>query len=264
MKATVLGGSGFIGRHLCNALRAQGHDVYCPLRDEEWLQATSLGTVFYCIGLTADFRWRLLETVEAHVSLLRELVAKKNYDKIVYLSSTRVYSGALSTNEDTSLKVRSDTPSDLYNLSKLLGESIVLNADASGVVARLSNVVGAGDASDMFIPAVLREAHRTGAVIFQTAPESAKDYVAIEDVCRWLIGLAQTGQRRIYNLANGANTTHREIADCLTDSGISVTFIAGAPMVSFPLIEIDAIGAEYGQPAFDFFDYLSRSVALKT
>ncbi len=261
MKATVLGGSGFIGRHLCNALRAQGHDVYCPLRDEDWLQTPSLGTVFYCIGLTADFRWRLLDTVVAHVSLLRELVAKKNYDKIVYLSSTRVYSGALSTHEDACLQVRSDSPSDLYNLSKLLGESIVLNADDTGVVARLSNVVGGGDTSDMFIPAVLREARETGAVVFQTAPESTKDYVAVEDVCRWLIELAQTGQRRIYNLANGVNTTNQEIADCLTSNGISTTFIERAPVVLFPPIEIDAIGIEYGLPAFDLFDFLSRSVA---
>lgn len=261
MRATVLGGSGFIGQKLCEMLRAQGHEVYCPTRDEDWLQTPSLGTVFYCIGLTADFRWRLLETVEAHVSVLRELVAKKNYDKIVYLSSTRVYSGAVSTNEDASLQVRSDTPSDLYNLSKLLGESIVLNAVATGVVARLSNVVGDGDASDMFIPAILREARKTGAVVFQTAPESAKDYVSIGDVCRWLIDLAQTGQRRIYNLAGGVNTTHQQIADCLAGNGIGVSFIEGAQITSFPRIEIDAITAQYGSPTFDLLGYLSRSLA---
>ncbi len=272
MKATVLGGSGFIGRHLCESLRAGGHDVYCPSRDENWQQQASLGTVFYCIGLTADFRSRLLDTVEAHVCVLRELVAKDNYDKIVYLSSTRVYAGALSTREDAALQVRSDTPSDLYNLSKLMGESIVLNANtqgansansAKGVVARLSNVIGDGDTSEMFIPAILREASETGSVVFQTAPESAKDYVAISDVCRWLIELAQTGQRQIYNLASGVNTTHQEIADCLVGNGIGVTFVDGAPTTSFPRIQIDAITAEFERPTFVFLDYLSRSVAQR-
>ncbi len=256
----MLGGGGFIGRKLCEALRAQGHEVYCPSRDENGLQSPSLGTVFYCIGLTADFRWRLLETVEAHVSVLRDVVARKNYDKIVYLSSTRVYSGATSTREDASLQVRSDTPSDLYNLSKLMGESIVLNAGATGIVARLSNVIGDGDASDMFIPALLREARKTGSVVFQGAPASAKDYVAVADVCRWLMGIAQTGQRRIYNLAAGVNTRHQEIADCLARKGIGVTFVEGAQVTLFPPIEIDAITAEFGPPAFDLLAYLSHAV----
>lgn len=264
MKATVLGGGGFIGRRLCEMLRAQGHEVYCPSANENWLQSPALGTVFYCIGLTADFRWRLLETVEAHVCLLRELVAKKNYDKIVYLSSTRVYSGALSTREDASLLVRSDSASDLYNLSKLMGESIVLNAHANGatgIVARLSNVIGDGDTSDMFIPAILREARTTGAVVFQGAPESAKDYVAMADVCRWLINLGLTGQRQIYNLASGVNTTTREIADCLAGNGIRVSFVEGAPNTTFPHIQIDAITAEYGRPVFDLLSYLSSALA---
>ena len=65
MKFTVLGSTGFIGSHVAALARSQGHDIYCPSRRDS-LAGRDLGHVIYAIGMTADFRHRPHETIEAH------------------------------------------------------------------------------------------------------------------------------------------------------------------------------------------------------
>src|SRR5919197_813364 len=66
-RVTVLGASGFIGGHLAKHFRALGYECLTPGRNEPSLYETDLGDVIYAIGLTADFRQRPLDTIEAHV-----------------------------------------------------------------------------------------------------------------------------------------------------------------------------------------------------
>src|SRR4029077_3079780 len=130
------------------------------------------------------------------------------FDSLTYLSSTRVYRGAGLTREDATLCVSPSNLDDLYNISKLMGESICLSSTRRCRVARLSNVYGADIGSENFISSVLREAAATGRVIIHTAPDSVKDYVAIEDVVRWLAMISASGKLEIYNQAAGENTSH--------------------------------------------------------
>src|ERR1700686_1955024 len=87
---TVLGGSGFIGSHLVQKIRQLGMDCYRPERDDE-LAGKKLGDVIYCIGLTADFRRKAFQTVDAHVCKLRDVLERCDFDSLSYLSSTRLY-----------------------------------------------------------------------------------------------------------------------------------------------------------------------------
>ena len=79
MKYTVLGASGFIGSHVANLARREGHDVDCPGRDEN-LDGRHLGHVIYSIGLTSDFRQRPHDTVTAHVTKLQEILTRTTFD----------------------------------------------------------------------------------------------------------------------------------------------------------------------------------------
>ena len=65
---TVLGASGFVGGALARVLREGGAQVCTPARGES-LAGRELGHVFYCIGMTADFRrWPFhTEIGRAHV-----------------------------------------------------------------------------------------------------------------------------------------------------------------------------------------------------
>jgi nucleoside-diphosphate-sugar epimerase len=260
---TILGATGFVGRHLVSQLRDAGHNVFAPNRVSSdlyvpSLQAQALGNVIYCIGKTADFRQRPLETVHAHVCLLRHVLETCEFDSLTYLSSTRVYRGAGLTREDATLCVSPSNTDDLYNISKLMGESICLSSSRSCRVARLSNVYGADIGSENFLSSVLREAVATGRVILHTSADSAKDYVAIEDVVRWLAMISAYGKCKMYNLAAGQNTSHASLASCLRVLGVEVTFTHDAAIVKFPRIDISCVTDEFGAPQHNILDDFSR------
>jgi len=235
--ATVLGASGFIGSHLSAELERRGHEVATPARDAD-LTGEDLGTVFYCIGLTGDARRRPLEAVEAHVVKLSEVLRRGRFDQLVYLSSTRLYLGARTGREDEALRVDPADPGHLFNLSKAAGESLVLEGERPGRVARLSNVYGPDWESESFLPTILTAACRDGAVTILDAPESAKDYVHVEDAVAALIGIATDGKERVYNVASGRNVSHGEIADELARlTGALIEFGADPAAIVFPPID---------------------------
>lgn len=245
-KCTVLGGSGFVGRHLASYLEASGLPYWVPERGSEAIFERPLGTVFYCIGLTADFRERPLAAIDAHVGVLQQLLLRADFEKLIYLSSTRVYSGAAIAEEGEVLRVSSDRPDDLYNLSKLMGESALLASGRPGHVVRLSNVLGPDMGAVNFVGAVVAEACREGRVNFRTALDSAKDYIWIDDVVAGLVAIADKGRAPIYNLAGGYNLSHVELARLLVDRGVEVTVADGAPSVVFPEIAVSRLAADTG------------------
>ena len=245
MKAAVFGAAGFIGRHLTGHLRAEGWEVLALGRGDETWRGADLGHVFYCAGLTAAFRVRPFDTVEAHVTLAAQVLREARFDSFLYCSSTRVYAGAARAEETATLQVDPNQPGDLYNLSKLMGEAACLAmANPAVRVARLSNVFGHDPASDNFIASIIRDAVTTGQVRLATDPRSAKDYIAVDDVCEALRRIAVAGQDRVYNVAAGANTTNAEILAVLAAaSGCTVVTAPDSPVVVFPRIHVDRLRA---------------------
>jgi nucleoside-diphosphate-sugar epimerase len=247
MSWTVLGAKGVIGRQLVFQLRAAGHTVYAPDRDDIELYQRPLGNVIFSIGLTADFRQRPYETVESHVSVLAEMLQKGDFESLLYLSSTRVYGRSASGSEESPLPVLSQDPSDLYNLSKLMGESLCLQDTRSSVrVARLSNVIGGEDAdSSNFLPSIIRQA-RNGRIVMQTALDSCKDYIHIEDVVELLPLIATTGSKRVYNVASGVQITNAQWAtQMVLDTSCIVEVMPDAPAVRFVAIDVTRIRTEF-------------------
>ncbi|MDZ7861830.1 NAD-dependent epimerase/dehydratase family protein [Acidovorax sp.] len=246
---TVLGASGYIGSRLVAHLQGQGHTVLAPARDNAGLFSQPLGHVLYCVGLTADFRSRPFDTVEAHVGLLAEVLRRAQFDSLLYLSSTRVYMGAASTDEEAPLSVVPGDPSYLYNLSKLAGESLCHASGRSGVrVARLSNVVGPGmDAQAGNLVADLVHQAQQGAMLLRSHPESAKDYIHIDDVVHWLPRIALGGRSVTYNVASGRQTTHGQWLQWLSEHYASSFEVQeGAPLQRFAPISVARLQAEFG------------------
>lgn len=242
MKFTILGASGFIGAHLLAQLEASGYECFAPARDDGAVFGRELGHVIYCIGLTADFRQRPFDTVRAHICFLAEVLEKANFESLLYLSSTRVYVGAASGGEDAPL-----VAGDLYNLSKLAGESLCLASGRANVrVARLSNVFGGDFFSDNFLPSILRAAVRDGRVVLNTALGAAKDYVALEDVVKILPLIALQGKQGIYNVAGGTNVSNVALLEKLAQfTGCTYTVDKNAPAAFFPTIAIGKLQKEF-------------------
>lgn len=257
---TILGASGFIGSQLARKLSGDGAD-YRAIGRTDSIPDENLGHVIYCIGVTADFRRRPLDTVEAHVCALVELLRRHQFDSLLYLSSTRVYAGDDSSDEEKPLHVAPRNAPDLYNISKAMGESIVLNSGHNARVARVSNVYGPDFTSENFLPSIVRQAVSGEKLVLETAPESAKDYISVDDAVAALIQIATRGRERVYNVASGANVSHRELAEKLRAlTGCEIEFAAGAPVAKFPLIDIERMRREFGFAPSSVLDDLPQLV----
>jgi nucleoside-diphosphate-sugar epimerase len=242
---TVLGASGFIGSHVVEYLERSGLEFQAVTRGQQ-MPAGELGHVIYCIGVTADFRERPYDAVDAHVCTLLDFVRNASFDSLLYLSSTRMYrerTGVAHEDDDVCLNpLRFE---DTYGISKVMGESIVLGLGAKGRVARPSTVFGRHQANT-FLTFVLDEA-RTGSVVFRSAAEAVRDYVDADDAAEVLVKIALSGRERLYNLASGVSVRNAELADAIArHSGCRVTFAPDAAPAVFPRIDNERIRSEFG------------------
>jgi nucleoside-diphosphate-sugar epimerase len=225
--ATILGATGFVGRRLRARLTALGWDIYAPAKGDKTLFGHDMGVVFYCAGLTADFDRRPFDTVEAHSTLLSELVQAGRFEQIIYLSSTRLYDGQAARELDESAPLLFDPadPRRIYDLSKALGENITLTrTEGRGAVARLSNVYDWEPDAPGFLSEWLIEAARTRDLQLDSSPHIARDYIHLDDVVSALIAMAEKPSREIVNVAGGELTANGEIANLFLGAGWRVTF----------------------------------------
>jgi nucleoside-diphosphate-sugar epimerase len=194
--------------------------------------------------------------------VLSRVLARARFRSLLYLSSTRVYGGLDAGVESSALTVRPLDSSDLYNLSKLTGESLCLHSGRERVrVVRLSNVVGGDEpGSPNFLPSIIREA-RSGLVRLRTAPSSSKDYIHIGDVVQLLTAIALEGRHAIYNVASGHAITHALLLELLQRRfGCRVELDPNAPKVQFPRIDITRISDEFGFRPKNVLNWLAESL----
>jgi len=261
---TILGASGFIGSNLVDYLNNQGYECDAPVKSDDTIFSKSLGHVIYAIGLTADFRTRPLDTVEAHVCILRRLIQEGRFESLTYLSSTRVYSDSKSTSETASLVVNPYKFDDLYNISKLMGESLCLHGGRSNVkVIRLSNIVGLRRDSDLFIDQLLEEGYATGCINLHTALNSKKDYLYIDDAVSLIKAISLSSKAGIFNVASGEGVENAQIVHFLeSEMGFHTSVCIEAPVWDFVQIDTTKVLDEFGFNPRKFSDYFPSYLNL--
>jgi UDP-glucose 4-epimerase len=273
LRATVIGGAGFIGQHLLRHLRGSGFAADCAGRDADAWIGQPLGHVFYCAGLTADYATRPHDTVQAHVSLLNRVLQQGRFESLVYLSSTRLYDGSLadSADEDTALALDPREPRHLYDLSKALGEALCRAAGQGRArVARLSCVVGPsddGDDADGFLPQLLRGVAQAVArpaaglpprLHVDTTPHMARDYVSLDDVLRALVLIATRGTQPLYNVAGGRNLSNRELFARLRElCGCEIVATQRHIARPVPRVDTSRMRREFGWQSADMLEKLA-------
>jgi nucleoside-diphosphate-sugar epimerase len=226
-----------------------GEEVYVAPRDLADLPSNKqLGHIIYAIGMTANFRGRPFDTVEAHVGILSEILRSSSFDSLLYLSSTRVYQNADAGVESTPAVIEPTKSSSIYNISKLLGESLCgIAGSGTTRVARLSNVYGAGMPVENFLHVICRSALDSGVIRLASALDSAKDYVAVDDAVSLLCHIAKRGQHSVYNVAAGHSTSHHRILELMREQiDFDVEVEEGATLQKFPAVNIDLARAEFG------------------
>jgi len=245
-KYTILGSKGFIGSHLVKKIQEKSFVCSCPERNDK-LPKNNLGHIIYCIGVTADFRTRPFDTVDAHVCKLLDILKNHDFESLTYLSSTRVYQGNCeSCCEESTIQVNPLEFNDLYNISKIMGEAVCFASGKKVRVVRLSNVYGDDYSSDNFLSSVIRDAILKKKVVLNTSPESEKDYISIHDVTDILLKIAQNGRFSLYNVASGRNISNSDIMKKLQDfTQCEVIVNPTAKKVTYPPINIQKIKQEF-------------------
>jgi nucleoside-diphosphate-sugar epimerase len=244
---TVLGASGFIGSNIINKLKLDSIEHYAPNRDDS-LIGKNLGDIIYCIGLTADFRIKPFETVEAHICKLNYVLSKCTFNSLTYLSSTRVYINSLEleVNEESKILVDPLDYEDLYTLTKLTGERLCLSSGSNVKIARLSNVIGNDKNTSNFLFSIIDEIVQNGHLNLKQTINSAKDYIFIDDVVDLLLKISINGNQKVYNVASGKNISNAEILDKLrTNYKFTYAVNENAIEKIFPKISNEKICEEF-------------------
>jgi nucleoside-diphosphate-sugar epimerase len=230
-RATIVGAAGFVGRRLHARLLADGWDVFTPAKRDPALFRGELGTVFYCAGLTADYDARPFDTVEAHASLVSELARAAGFEKLIYLSSTRLYDGhpKAEVSEDEALVLDPADPRRIYDLSKALGENVTLTRTGGrGAVARLANVYDWEPDAPGFLSQWLIRARTEREIRLESSPHIRRDYIHLDDVVSALIAMAQAQAPGIVNVASGELASNAAIAGVFEAAGWRIGFAGEA------------------------------------
>ncbi|MHC5022852.1 MAG: NAD-dependent epimerase/dehydratase family protein [Planctomycetota bacterium] len=247
---TVLGANGLIGSALSAFLRQSGHDVLACSRDRRLDSDRPAGHVLCCIGVTGDFRSRPAATMRAHVAAVAGALEHLRFDSFLYLSSTRLYAHADRSDESATFSVDPHDPDQLYDLSKLAGESLCLAWPHPGVrIARLSNVCDDRFASPNCLDSIVRDAIDRGVVRLRSARTSERDYVLLHEVVPLLADIARRGNARVYNVASGRNLTYAAVLDVLSShTGCRVETDSAAPERRSRPVDVSRLRNEFGVP----------------
>ncbi|XUV83308.1 NAD-dependent epimerase/dehydratase family protein [Enterobacter sp. TMH.L2] len=242
---TVIGGRGFIGSEIVENLQAKGESVVVPQRDDSSLFNSELGIVIYAAG-NGDCVNAPFDVYESNTKLLAALLEKANFQKFIYISSTRLYMEQEGASESDDLTVCTNDNRRLFNLTKLVSEELCLKSSRDTIIVRPSNVYGLALKSKLFLPSIIRNSISNHHIDMYVAPEYAKDYVAVSDVAEIIYQISCRSKHNIYNIASGANTTAADIAGLISDkTGCTIQWHEGFKGEYFPPTDNSRTVSEY-------------------
>jgi UDP-glucose 4-epimerase len=246
MRVLVTGGSGFIGSHVVDKLKARGYEpVIYDLRPSPWHAEGEVETVLGSItdrealeralvscdavahlAAVADVNDVHAEPEDAERVNARGTVAvleacrRAGVKRLVYASTIWVYSDTESdeVNEDTLLP----PPSHLYTSTKLAGELYCKSyLELYGIdftILRFGIPYGPRAREAAVIPAFVNKAFKGEPLTLSGDGMQSRRFVYVEDLADGVaLGLNDVATNRVYNLVSDENVTIRQIAETVQE-----------------------------------------------
>jgi nucleoside-diphosphate-sugar epimerase len=249
MRALVTGAGGFVGANLVRRLRDDGHDVHAtsrPCGDRSRLAGlddvivhevdlslpgaasalvrdVSPGWIFH-LAAHGAYSWQTDSQQICQANLLgtMELVDAAERERVqafVHAGSSSEYG----FKDHAPDEHERPEPNSAYAVTKAAATMYCAHrANAAGLPAvtlRLYSVYGAYEDARRLVFTLVRHGLE-GRLPPLASPETARDFVYVEDVCNALVLAAERAAERageIYNVGSGHQTTLRELVDCVRD-----------------------------------------------
>jgi len=249
VRVLVTGGNGFVGRHLCSALRARGFDLVAGVHDPDGVADPARGEVslelrdsdglresiervrpdlvfhlaaeafvpaanrdpMHAFDINALGTARLLEAIRN--------TRRDSFPRVIYASSAEVY-GIRERSELPLKETLAAHPATPYAASKLSGEAIALAWRATygipAIVARAFNHIGPGQderfAVASFAHGLAAVAEGASSVLTVGNLSAERDFLDVRDVVAAYVALAERGQDgEVYNVCSGRPVAMQEI-----------------------------------------------------
>jgi UDP-glucose 4-epimerase len=260
VRVLVTGGSGFIGSHVVDKLRARGHEpVIYDLRPSSWHENGSVDTVLGSItdrealeralhscdavahlAAVADVNDVHASPEEAESVNARGTVAvleacrRAGVKRIVYASTIWVYSDCAeeAVDEETLLPA----PSHLYTSTKLAGELYCkAYQELYGIdytILRFGIPYGPRAREAAVIPAFVNKAFAGEPLTLAGDGMQSRRFVYVEDLADGVAaGLDDIATNRVYNLASDENVTIKQIAETVQEliGNTEIVYTAARP-----------------------------------
>jgi 2'-hydroxyisoflavone reductase len=234
LRLLVLGGTGFLGRHLVEAALRRGHDVALFNRGQtnaslfpglEQIRGDRDGN----LSALGGGEWNAVVDVPAriprHVEASAEALA--GVEHYTFVSSVSVYRDFSRTGIDETAPLREYDPSmgdedmEFYGARKAECERIVAEAFPGGaLIVRPGLIVGPHDTTDRFTYWPRRVA-RGGEVLAPGDPDRSVQLVDARDLADWIVRMVEERQTGIYNAVGPERplTMERMLRECIAAAG---------------------------------------------
>jgi len=228
-RVVVLGGNGFLGRHLVARLQAKGIETLKPSSRNVDLCA-SAGTAALRDVLRPSDAIVMLAASNTGARLgnddfvqnakmavtLCETVRASGCAHLIYLSSDSVYplsAGAI--NEDTGTN-----PQGLYALMHLARETMLCSLQNVPIATfRVTQVYGFDDPHEAYGPVrMVRSALREQRIVLYGSGEETRDHIHVDDVASLILMALEKRSTGLANLATGRSTSFSTIADLVAEA----------------------------------------------
>jgi len=227
-RVLVTGATGFVGRHLCAALRAGGGEVIalsrsgagdgglaCDLAQEPPARLAAMrpaGTVFHCAGVT---RGSLAEleagNVTATARLLEAVAAWRPAPRVVILSSAAIWA-PMAPDQSAIDESHPFGPVGAYGETKLRMTELALASGLDVAAACPFNIIGPGQPAWQVPQALLQELRADPHRIALRDPAVIRDWIDVRDVVAALRLLARPGTPGgLFNICTGRGLSLRAI-----------------------------------------------------